>query len=175
MGLKVLFGCYKDIGGGIEPQKLRCPLVGQVVRDNKDGFMAQSQPLAFHGCSDHFKGFARAHFVCKKCIAAVKNVCNGVSLMLPQSDFRVHTGENDMTSIILAGTGAVHFLVVLTYQRLAAFRVFPNPILKSVLDKLLFLRGKSGFLGIQHTALSAVRIFHGVINTNVTEIQRILK
>ena len=59
---------------------------------------------------------------------------DSVFLMLPQSDLRVHAGEYDMTAVILPGTGAVHFLVVLPHQRFAALRVFPNPVFESVLD-----------------------------------------
>ena len=35
LGFKVLFRRRQNIGGWIETQKLRCPLFGQVVRDNK--------------------------------------------------------------------------------------------------------------------------------------------
>lgn len=54
--LKVLFGGHKDIGGGVEPQKLRGPLLRQVVRHGKEGFLAQAEALSLHGCGDHLKG-----------------------------------------------------------------------------------------------------------------------
>ena len=31
MLLEVLFGCHQDVGGRVQPQKLGCPLFGQVV------------------------------------------------------------------------------------------------------------------------------------------------
>ena len=141
-----------------------------MVRHNKDGFLAQAQPLAFHSGGNHFKGFACAYFVCQQGIAAVQYMGNGVFLMLPQGDFGVHAGEYDMASVILAGAGAVHFLVVLAHQRFTALRVFPNPILERILDKLLLLRRKGGFLGIEYAPFPSVCILYGVIDTDVAEI-----
>ena len=100
---------------------------------------------------------------------------DGVFLMLSEGNFRVHTGENDVAAVILAGTGAVHFLVVLPYQRFAPLRVFPNPVLERIPDKLLLLRGKGGFLGVEDTALPSVCILNGIVDANVAEIQRILQ
>ena len=100
---------------------------------------------------------------------------DSVFLMLPQGDFRVHAGEHDMASVILAGAGAVHFLVVLANQRFTALRVFPNPILERILDKLLLLRRKSSFLGIEYAPFPSVCILYGIIDTDVAEIQRIFQ
>ena len=80
-----------------------------------------------------------------------------------------------MAAVILAGTSAVHFLVVLPYQRFAPLRVFPNPVLERIPDKLLLLRGKGGFLGVEDTALPSVCILNGIVDTNVAEVQRILQ
>ena len=92
-------------------------------------------------------------------------------LMFPQGDFRVHTGENDMASVILAGAGAIHFFVVLAHQGLPPFRVSPNPVLEGIPNGLLFLCGQGGFLGVQHPAFLAVCVLHSVINANIPEIQ----
>ena len=80
-----------------------------------------------------------------------------------------------MPAVIFAGSGAVHFLVVLPYQRLPPFRVAPYPVPKSVPDGLLFLRGKSGFLGIEDAPLLAVSILHGVVNADVAQVQAVLQ
>ena len=42
VGFKVLLGSDKDVGRRVEPQKLGCPLFRQMVRHNKNGFLAQS-------------------------------------------------------------------------------------------------------------------------------------
>ena len=146
-----------------------------MVWHDKNGLLAQTQSLRFHRRGYHFKGFSRADLVCQQRIPTVQHMGDGVFLMLSEGDFRVHTGENDVAAVILAGTGAVHFLVVLPYQRFAPIRVFPNPVLERIPDKLLLLRGKGGFLGVEDTALPSVCILNGIVDTNVAEVQRILQ
>ena len=96
---------------------------------------------------------------------------DSVSLMFTEGNVRVHTAEADMAAIILTGPGGVKKLIVLRNQCFPAARVFPNPILKRILDCLLFLLCQSGFLFIQDTLLLSVRIFDGVIDTNVFQVQ----
>ena len=175
VGFKVLLGSDKDVGRRVEPQKFGRPLFRQMVRHDKNGFLAQSQPLRFHRRGYHFKGFSRANFVCQQRIPAVQHMGDGVFLMLPEDNFRVHPGENDVAAVILAGTSAVHFLVVLPYQRFAPLRVFPNPVLERIPDKLLLLRGKGGFLGVEDTALPSVCVLNGIVDANIAEVQRILQ
>ena len=175
MGLKVFFGGHKDIGGWVKPQKLRCPLLGQVVRHDKKGLLAQPQPLGFHSGGHHLERLSRTHFVRQQRIAAVEDMGNSAQLMLPQGDGRVHSSKSDMAAIVFTGPGGVHFFIVLAHQRLPPFRVLPNPIPKGIPDRLLLLRCQGGLLGIQHPALSAVCILHRVIDTNITEVQRIFQ
>ena len=113
MGFKIFLGGNKDVGAGIQAQELRRPLLGQVVRHNKNRLLAQPQPLAFHCGRNHFKRLSGTHFVRQQRIATVKHMGDCIFLMLPQLDFRVHAGKNNMAPVILAGAGAVHFLVVL--------------------------------------------------------------
>ncbi|CUP84861.1 Uncharacterised protein [Enterocloster clostridioformis] len=80
-----------------------------------------------------------------------------------------------MASVILAGTGAIHFFVVLAHQGLPPFRVSPNPVFEGIPNGLLFLCGQGGFFGVQHPALLAVCVLHSVINANIPEIQRIFQ
>lgn len=104
---KVLFSGNQDIGRGVQPQKLRGPLLRQMVGDSNQGLAAQAQPLGFHGGGNHFKGLAATNLMGKECIAAVKNVGDGVLLMLPEGYFRTHTAEGDMAAVILSGPGGV--------------------------------------------------------------------
>ena len=141
-----------------------------MVRHNKEGFLAQSQTLTLHSGSHHFKGFARAYFVRQKRIAAVHHMGDGIQLMFPQGNGRVHAAKNNVAAVILTGAGGVHFLVVLAHQSLTAFRVFPNPIFESVPDGLLLLGCQGGLLGIQYPALPAVRVLHRVIDTDIPQV-----
>ena len=173
--LKILFRGDKDIGGWIEPQELRRPLLRQVVGNRKQTLAAQPQPLALHSGGDHFKGLACPYFVGKEGVAAIKNVSNSIELMLTEPDFRVHAGEDDVLPVILAGAGGIEKVVVLSYQRLAAVRVFPHPLLKSVLDGLLFLLGEGGLLAVEDALFLAVSVHLGVIDADVAEIERFLQ
>ena len=153
-------------------KELICPLQGQMVRHNKHGFLAQAKSLALHSRCCHFKSFARTNFVCEQGVSTVKHMSNSISLMFTEGNIRVHTAETDMTAIILTGSGGVKEFVVLCDQSFTAARVFPYPILKRILDCLLFLLCQSGFLFIQDTLLLTVRIFDGVIDTNIFQVQR---
>ena len=59
---------------------------------------------------------------------------NGAFLVFPQGNGRVHPSKSDVAAIIFAGTGRVHFFVVLAHQSLAALRVSPDPVSYTHLD-----------------------------------------
>ena len=83
--LKILFCCDQDIGRRVQPQKLRSPLLGQVVRHDKEGLLAQAQPLSLHRGGHHLKGLARAHLMGQQGVAAVEDMGDGVSAGVPAS------------------------------------------------------------------------------------------
>ena len=173
--LKILFCCDQDIGRRVQPQKLRSPLLGQVVGNDKEALLAQAQPFGLHRGGHHLKGLARAHLMGQQGVAAVEDVGNGSQLVLPQLNGGIHAAEGDVAAVILAGAGAVHFLVILADQRLAALRVFPNPVPESVPDGLLLLGGQGGFFGVQHPAFPALRVLDGVVDSHVPQVQGILQ
>src|SRR5699024_11822239 len=80
--------------------------------------------------------------------AAVQHMSDSVFLVFRQADGRVHTTESYASAVVFTGTGAVHFLIVLADQSLAAVRVFPNPVFESVPDRLLLLGGQGGLFEI---------------------------
>lgn len=45
IGFKILFRCDQQIRGGIQPQKFRRPLFGQVIGHYEDAFLTQAQAL----------------------------------------------------------------------------------------------------------------------------------
>ena len=89
-------------------------------------------------------------------VATVNDMGNGVDLMGQELDLRVNAGKNEVATVIFAGPGAVHFLVVLPHQGLTALRVLPNPIPKGVPQSLLLLRGKGRFSPVQYPLLFIV-------------------
>ena len=110
--LKILLGGHQYLRAGVEPQKLAGPLEGQVVRHDKEGLLAQSQPLRLHSRGRHLEGLARAHFVGKEGVPAVKHMGDGAPLVFPQGDVRVHAAQDDVAPVILTGAGGVEQLVV---------------------------------------------------------------
>ena len=100
---------------------------------------------------------------------------DGVFLVFPQGDGRVHATKNDVTAIILAGAGGVHFLVVLAHQRLPPLRVAPNPVLERLPNGLLLLGGQGGLLGVQHPAFLAVCIFNSIVDTHIPQVEGIFE
>ena len=102
-------------------------------------------------------------------------MCDGPQLMVSEGDRRVHASKGDVGPIVFTGPGGVHFLVVLMNQSPATFRVPPNPVLESIPDGLLLLGRQSGLPGVEDSAFFSVRILHGVINTDIPQVQTILQ
>ena len=173
--LKVLFGGDKDIGGGIEPQELRGPLLRQVVRHGKEGFLAQAEALALHGGGDHLKGLARAHLMGKERIAAVEVVGDGIELMLPQGDLRIHARKDQVPAVILPGTSGIEALIVELHQLPPPVGVAPYPVPECLFNGLLLLLGEGGFLTVEDALFLAVRVPYGVVDAHIPQVQRIFK
>ena len=146
-----------------------------MIRNDKHGFLAQSQPFCLHSRSGHLESLTGTHFVGQQRIAAVQHMSNGILLVFPQPDFRIHAAKADVGAIVLTRTGTVEQLVILFHQVRTAIRVFPHPVLERILNGLLFLLGEGGLLFIQNPLLLAVCILHGIVNTNIPQIQRILQ
>ena len=146
-----------------------------MIRNNEHGFLAQSQPLCLHSRSGHLKGLTGTYLVSQQRIAAVQHMSNGILLVFPQPNLRIHAAKADMRTIVLTRTGTVEQLVILFHQFRTAIRVFPHPVLERILNGLLFLLGEGGLLFIQNALLLAVCILHGIVDTDIPQIQRILQ
>ena len=109
-GLKVFAPCHQQLGIGVEVQKLACPLLRQMVGNHEQTFLAQTKAFRFHSRCRHFVGLACAHFVCKQRITAIKHMGDGVALVFPEGNFRVHAHEFYVASVILTGAGRVEQL-----------------------------------------------------------------
>ena len=113
--------------------------------------------------------------MCQQGISSIQHMGDSAFLVFPQGNGRVHAAKSDMAAIILAGTGRVHFFVVLAHQSLAALRISPDPVLKGFPDSLLFLCSQGGLLGVQHAALFSVCVLYGVIDTDIPQVQAVLQ
>ena len=172
---KIRFAGNQNFGVGVQQQSLGCHLLGQVVGYTDQGLGAKPKTFLFHRCSDHFVGFPGAHHVRQQRIAAIQNVRNGVFLVGAQRDFGRHTVEQDMAAVVFAGAQGIEPFVVFLYQHLAAGRIFPDPVLESVLDLLLFHLGFLGGSGVQHPNLVALHILFGVEDAHIPQVQAFLQ
>ena len=150
-------------------------MLGEVVRYSKEWFLAKLKPLAFHCPCNHFKGLACTYFMGKQGVVAIKNVGNGIDLMFSELYLGVHAHKIDMAAIVLTGSYGVKTLVVELNKGLPPVGISENPILKSVLDKLLFLLCRFGFFYIEDTDFLSVRLCFGIVDTHITQIEGILK
>ena len=173
--LKILAPCHQQFRIGIKVQKLACPLLCQMVGHDKKAFLAQPQPLCFHSGCCHFVSFSGTNFVCKQRITAIKHMSDGVALVFPEGDFRVHADKMDVASVILTGAGRVEQFVVLLHQCNAPLGVLPDPVRKSVLDDLLFLLCQHGFPLVQHPFGLALGILDRVIDADIFQVQGLLQ
>ena len=166
--LKILFRGHQHIGGRIELQELAGPLLRQVVRHHKEGFLAQPQPLGFHRRRrHHLERLTRTHHMGQQRVAAIEDVGDGVHLMLPQGDLRIHAAEIDMAAIIFTGSVAVEQNVVRLADLLPPLRVFPYPLRKRLLQQLLLALCDGCFLFVEHRHTSSVRVVLVIENTDV--------
>ena len=100
---------------------------------------------------------------------------NGVALVFPEGDFRVHAHEFDVGAIVFTRAGRVEQFVILFYQRDAPLGVLPDPVGESILDDLLFLLRQHGLPLVQHTLGLAVGILDGVVDTDIFQVQGLLQ
>ena len=141
---------------------------------NKHRFLAESEPLALLCGCDHFKGFACTDLVCKERVAAVKDMGNRIDLVRSERDFWADTSESDMSAVILTGADRVKGIVVRTDKAVSAFGVFPNPILKRLLDNFLLCLCRRCFLVVEYCLFVAVFVVNIVKDTHITQIKRVL-
>ena len=160
LGFKVFLCRYQDVGRRIELEPFRRPLFRDVVGHHNQRLGAKPQALHLHGGGHHLVGLARPHLVGQQGISAVQDVCDGVHLVGPQGDLRVHPLEPDMPPVILAGADAVEGFIVNTAQQLPAVNVFPYPLGKLLLNQFLPVLGDGGFLLVEDGLFLAVLVLN---------------
>lgn len=81
------FGCHQKFGTGIQMKKFICPLQGQMVGNNKQCLLAQSQAFTFHSVKPPFQMFVRTNLMCQQGIPTIQHMGNGISLV-PVAGYR---------------------------------------------------------------------------------------
>ena len=114
VGRLEIFLCRdKDVCTGIEPEEVAPPLLNQVVGDDIQALLGQSQAPAFHARGDHLEGLPGADAVCQERIAAIEDMSYSVFLVLHEGDLRRHPDKAYVGAVILPGAGAVEQFIVL--------------------------------------------------------------
>lgn len=147
---KIRFARYQNFRVGVEQQRLGRHLLGQMVGHYDQRFIAKTQALFLHGAGDHLERLASAHLVCQQYVVAVQHVGNGVALVWPQRNFRIHAGKAQIAAVILPRADAVEFAVVQAYQCLPTLRLLENPFFKLVFYQALLCVGGLGGGVVQH-------------------------
>ena len=172
--LKILLFRDENVCRWIKSEKFARPLFSQVIRNGKKRFRTQSEPLRFHRRRYHLECLPCAHLVRKQGVSAIKNMRDRIFLVFSERNFRIHSTESDVFAVVFARSGTVEKLIVPLDKRMTPVRSLPNPILESILYSLLFLLSKRRFFGVQNPPLLAVSVGHSVVDSDVTQIQRIL-
>ena len=138
-------------------------------------FTAQAQPLFFHCGGNHFVSFTRANHMGQQGVVAVQDVGNGIALVRPQRDFRVHPEKLNVTSIIFARANTIKFFIVQRHQTFTALTVLENPVFKSIfyhpLLGLCFFGGRT----IELMLLLAVFVIDCIVNFGGSQVECVLQ
>ena len=145
-----------------------------MVGHHNQGLVAKTQTLLLHGAGDHLERFPSPHLVCQKYVVAVQHVGNGVALMGPQCDFRVHAGKAQIAAVVFPRADAVEFAVVQAYQRLPTLRLFENPFFKFVFYQALLGVGSLGGGVVQHAFFVSLCVGNCIKHLHRPQVQRSL-
>ena len=107
-------------------------------------------------------------------ISAVQDVSDGIDLMGTECDFRVHSGESQVTAVIFSGADGVELLIVELGQPFTTGRIVPDPVCKGLFDQFLLALGDGGFLLVQNRNSLAGFIFQIIEDTNIFQVQSFL-
>ena len=146
-----------------------------MVWHHKERLLAKPQPFGFHGGRSHFKGLSCADLMGQQNISPVKHMSDGIALVRPEFNIGIHADEMDMAAVIFPRPCGIEQFVITVTQPLPTLRLPPDPILKRILDSLLFLLGQCCLFLIQDTLLFTVQIFYCVINPDILQVQRFLQ
>ena len=171
---KICFARHQNFRVGIEQQRLGRHLLGQMVGYYDQGLVAKTQTLFLHGAGDHLERFPSPNLMCQKYVVAVQHMGNGVALMGPQRNFRVHAGKAQIAAVIFPRADAIEFAVVQAYQRLPTLRLLENPFFKLVFYQALLCVGSLGGGVVQHAFFVSLCVGNRVKHLHRPQVQRSL-
>ena len=171
---KIRLACHQNFRVGIEQQRFGGHLFGQMVGHHNQGLIAKTQTLLLHSAGDHLERLPSPHLVCQQYVVAVQHMGNGVALMGPQCDFRVHAGKAQIAAVVFPRADAVEFAVVQAYQRLPTLRLLENPFFKLVFYQALLCVGSLGGGVVQHAFFVSLCVGNCIKHLHRPQVQRSL-
>ena len=109
---KIPLGGDQHFGVGIELQNIGAPLLRQVIGNYKQRFLAQAQPLAFHGGGNAAECLTAANGVSSQAVTAVEDMGNHIFLMRPQGNLGIHAWKGQVAPIVFTGANGVEPFIV---------------------------------------------------------------
>ena len=171
---KIRLTRYQNFRVGVKQQRLGGHLLGQMVGHYDQRFIAKTQALLLHSAGNHLERFPSPYLMCQQYVVAVQHMGNGVALVWPQRNFRVHAGKAQITAVVFPRADAVEFAVVEAYQRLPPLRLLENPFLKLVLDQTLLGVGSLGGGVVQHAFFVSLCVGNCIKHLHRPQVQRSL-
>ena len=171
---KIRLTRYQNFRVWVKQQRLGRHLFGQMVGYYNQRFIAKTQTFFLHRAGDHLERFSSPYLMCQQYVVAVQHMGNGVTLVWPQRNFRVHAGEAQIAAVILPRADAVEFAVVQAYQRLPPLRLLENPFRKLVLDQTLLGVGSLGGGVVQHAFFVSFCVGNCIKHLHRPQVQRSL-
>ena len=112
--------------------------------------------------------------MCQQYVVAVQHMGNGVALVGPQRNFRVHAGKAQIAAVVFPRADAVEFAVVQAYQRLPTLWLLENPFFKFVFYQALLCVGSLGGGVVQHAFFVSLCVGNCVKHLHRPQVQRSL-
>ena len=171
---KIIFSGYENTRAGIELLKIRAPLLGQAVRDNKHRLVRKAQPPQLHCRRCHRPCLACADAVRQKRVAAVQDAGDRVALVLAHFNIGVHAWESEIIPVKRARPRVVEVFVIVIHQPCAPVRITVYPILKCLPQCVLLITRLDRLLRVGDALLLTVYDLD-VENLHIAQIKRKLQ
>ena len=141
----------------VKLQKLRSPLVHQVIGNDEHGLFGQIKAAQFHCGGRHGPGLPGSHDVSQKRASTLKNPPNCILLMRRKIAVAErsahHSRQGEMRAIEISKPDIVEAKIVVVGQALSPAGIFPDPLPETIFQ-LLLLFARGDCLGLIYGAVS---------------------
>ena len=134
----------------IELEKLRAPLLDQVIRHDEHRLLRKPQPPHFHRGGRHRPGLPRPDDMrqqrARRSARCARRRPSGARKVTVAQKLAAHAGKRQMRAVEAAQAQVVEAVVVVARQPCARRAVLPDPLPEAVFQLLLLLARGDGFL-----------------------------